>query len=77
MTQELMRHSNRRLTDRVCLDTSLLLLQETMRSIDGFGEWIQIWTHFSGEDRRMLSRIIERWGGLSDNLRGRFKGELT
>ena len=40
-------------------------------------QWIQIWTHFFGEDRRMLSRIIERWGGLSDNLRWRFKGELT
>ena len=36
MAQELMRHSDRRLTDQVYLDTSLLPLQETMRSIDGF-----------------------------------------
>ena len=32
-------------------------------------QWTQIWTHFSGEDRRMLSRIIERWASLSDDLK--------
>jgi len=40
-----------------------------MRSIDGFGEWTQIWTHFSGEDRQMLSQIVERWGDLSEELK--------
>ena len=27
------------------------------------------WTHFSGEDRRMLSQIVERWGDLSNDLK--------
>ena len=64
-----MRHSDRRLTDQVYLDTSLLPLQETMRSIDGFAPLTQILTQISGEDRRMLSQIVERWGGLSDELK--------
>ena len=55
MAQEQMRHSDRRLTDQVCLDTSLLPLQETMRSIDGFGEWTQI----SGKTFRLGSRVGE------------------
>ena len=32
-------------------------------------QWTQMWTHFSGEDRRMLSQIVERWGSLSDELK--------
>ena len=32
-------------------------------------QWTQIWTHFSGEDRQMLSHIVERWGSLSDELK--------
>ena len=59
MAQELMRHSDRRLTDQVYLDTALLPLQETMRSIDGFGEWTQIWTQISGETGQMGSRVSE------------------
>jgi len=35
--KELMRHSDRRLTDQVYLDTTLLPLQECMSSIEGFG----------------------------------------
>ena len=42
MAQELMRHCDRRLTDQVYLKTTLLPLQETMRSIDRLGEWTQI-----------------------------------
>ena len=57
--QELMRHSDRRLTDQVYLDTSLLPLQECMRSIDGFGPWTQIWTHFSGKTCHLGSRVGE------------------
>jgi hypothetical protein len=26
-------------------------------------------THFSGKDRQMLTRIVERWGDLSDELK--------
>ena len=54
-----MRHSDRRLTDQVYLDTSLLPLQECMRSIDGFGEWTQIWTHISGKTCHLGSRVGE------------------
>ena len=32
-------------------------------------QWTQIWTHFSGEDRQMLTQIVERWGNLSDELK--------
>ena len=59
ITQELMRHSDRRLTDQVYLDTSLLPLQETMRSIDGLGKWTQIWTHISGKTCHLESRVGE------------------
>ena len=59
MAQELMRHSDRRLTDQVYLDTSLLPLQECMRSMDGFGEWTQIWTHISGKTCHLGSRVGE------------------
>ena len=54
-----MRHSDRRLTDQVYLDTSLLPLQECMRSIDGFGPLTQILTHFSGERGHLGSRVGE------------------
>ena len=60
IAQELMRHSDRRLTDQVYLDSSLLPLQESMRSIDGLGQWTQIWTHISVEDRQMLTGIVQR-----------------
>ena len=59
MAQELMRHSDRRLTDQVYLDTTLLPLQETMRSIDGNTKWTQIWTHFSGKTCHLGSRVGE------------------
>jgi hypothetical protein len=32
-------------------------------------QWTQIWTHFSGEDRQMLTQIVERWGSLSEELK--------
>ena len=53
-----MRHSDRRLTDQVYLDTSLLPLQECMRSIEGFGALTQILTHFSG---KTLSFGVAGW----------------
>ncbi len=46
-------------TDQVYLDTSLLPLQETMRSIDGNTKWTQIWTHISGKTRHLGSRVGE------------------
>ena len=59
MAHELIRHSDRRLTDQVYLDTSLLPLQEWMRSIDGFGEWTQIWTQIPGQTCRLGSQVGE------------------
>ena len=59
MAQELIRHSDRRMTDQVYLDTSLLPLQETMRSIDGFATLTQIWTQISGEPCHLGSRVVE------------------
>ena len=32
-------------------------------------QWTQIWTQISGEDRQMLSQIVERWVDLSDELK--------
>ena len=32
-------------------------------------QWTQIWTHISGEDRQMLTQIVERWGSLSKELK--------
>ena len=32
-------------------------------------QWTQIWTHISGEDRQMLTRIVQRWGSLSDEMK--------
>ena len=54
-----MRHSDRRLTDQVYLDTSLLPLQECMRSIEGFEPLTQILTHFSGKTCHLGSRVGE------------------
>ena len=48
-------HSDRRVTDQVYLDTSLLALQESMRSIDGH----QKCTHISGERGHVASRVGE------------------
>ena len=54
-----MRHSDRRLTDQVYLDTSLLPLQETMRSIEGNTKWTQIWTQISGKTCQLGSQTGE------------------
>ena len=59
MTQELIRHRDRRLPDQVYLDTSILPLQETMYSIDGNSKWTQILTHFSGKTCHLGSRVGE------------------
>ena len=68
MAQELMRHSDRRLTDQVYLDTTLLPLQECMRSIEGFGPLTQILTHFSGKTCHLGSRVGET--GESSQIAG-------
>ena len=74
MAQELMRHSDRRLTDQVYLDTSLLPLQETMRSIDGFAPLTQILTQISGETCHLGSRVGET--GEEGEIAGSFNSGL-
>ena len=32
-------------------------------------QWTLIWTHFSGDDRQILTRIVQRWGSHSDELK--------
>ena len=59
MAQELMRHSDQRLTEKVYLDTSLLPLQECMRGIDGNGPLMQILMQISGKRGQMASRVGE------------------
>ena len=49
-------------TDQVYLDTSLLPLQECMRSIDGFAPLTQILTQISGETCHLGSRVGETGG---------------
>jgi hypothetical protein len=39
------------------------------RSAHSVEPLIKIWTQISGEDRQMLTRIVERWGSLSDELK--------
>ena len=48
MAQELMRHSDRRLTDRLSR-YQFAAVAGDMRSIDGFAPLIQILTHISGK----------------------------
>jgi hypothetical protein len=59
-----MRHCDRRLTDQVYLDNSLLPLQETMRSIDGLGQRTQI----SGKSSNVGSLVGET--GEEDEIAG-------
>ena len=59
MAQELMRHSDRRLTlDQVYLDSSLLPLQDCMMSIGHKNKWTQKWTQISGETSHLASRVV-------------------
>ena len=32
-------------------------------------QWTQIWTQISDEDRQQLSQIVQRWGGLSEEIK--------
>ena len=41
------------------LDSSLLPLQESIRSIDGYQKWTHIWTHITGKTGHMASRVGE------------------
>ncbi len=55
--------SDRQVREIAYIDCRLLPLQESMRSIDGYQKWTQIWTHISGKRviwRRGLAKRVRR-----------------
>ena len=78
MSQELIRHSDRRLTDQVYLDSSLLPLQDCMRSIGHKNKWTQKWTQISGETSQLASRVVggDETDDFSDALYQWVLGEI-
>ena len=66
---ELMRHSDRKLTDKIYTDSNLLPTGEVIRNLPDDEPLIEILTEISGTDRQMLTRIVQRWDSLSDELK--------
>ena len=66
---ELMRHSDRKLTDKIYTDSNLLPVGEVIRNLPDEEPLIEILTEISGTDRQMLTRIVQRWSSLSDELK--------
>ena len=60
-----MRHSDRKLTDKIYTDANLLPTGEVIRNLPDE----EPLTEISGTDRQMLTRIVQRWGSLSDELK--------
>jgi hypothetical protein len=59
MAMELMRHSDRKLTDKIYTDVNLLPLGETVRNLPAEEPLIHILTHISGKTCRNGSRVGE------------------
>ena len=55
VVQELMRHSDPKLTNQLYTDDSLLPTHEAVRNLGAGGEWTQIWTQISGKSGQNLS----------------------
>ena len=66
---ELMRHSDRKLTDKIYTDSNLLPTGEVIRNLPDDEPLIEILTEISGPDRQMLTRIVQRWGSFSEELK--------
>ena len=66
---ELMRHSDRKLTDKIYTDSNLLPTGEVIRNLPDDEPLIEILTEISGTDRQILARIVQRWGNLSEELK--------
>jgi hypothetical protein len=64
-----MRHSDRKLTDKIYTDSNLLPTGEVIRKLPDYEPLIKILTEISGTDRQMLTRIVQRWDSLSDELK--------
>ncbi len=58
VAQELMRHSDRRLTDKVYTDVNLLPLQQSMRNISQDAPLMHILMHICGKTCRNESRVV-------------------
>ena len=66
---ELMRHSDRKLSDKFYTDSNLLPTGEVIRNLPDDENLIKILTKISGTDRQMLTQIVQRWGSLSEELK--------
>ena len=64
-----MRHSDRKLTDKIYTDSNLLPVGEVIRNLPDEEPLIEILTEISGTDRQILARIVQRWGNLSEELK--------
>ena len=64
-----MGHSDHKLTDKIYTDSNLLPTGEVIRNLPDEEPLIEILTRISGTDRQILSQIVQRWGGLSDELK--------
>lgn len=64
-----MRHSYRKLTDKIYMDSNLLPVGEVIRNLSDEGPLTEILTEISGTDRQMLSQIVQRWSSLSEELK--------
>ena len=58
MAMELMRHSDRKLTDRLYTDVNLLPLGETVRNLPAEEPLIHILTHISGKTCQKGSQVV-------------------
>ena len=64
-----MRHSDRKLTDKIYTDSNLLPVGEVIRNLPDEEPLIEILTEISGTDRQILARIVQRCGNLSEELK--------
>ena len=55
---ELMRHSDRKLTDKIYTDSNLLSIGEVIRKLPDDEPLIKMLTEIPGTDRQMLARIV-------------------
>ena len=64
-----MRHSDRKLTDKIYTDSNLLPTGEVIRNLPDDEPLTEILTEISDEDRQLLAQIVERWSSLSEELK--------
>ena len=59
-----------KLAEKIYTDSNLLPVGQVIRNLPDEEPLTEILTKSSGTDRQMLARIVERWGSLSDELKG-------